>query len=300
MDHSDDEADPAVRKANDALRKAREALGKGHDESPQPSTASGLVPWAATAEARRTPAAAAKRRRVLGALVSVGLGVAGLGVGAAAVNLARSQAWLAPILGVPTPARDSLPAARARNSESLEQQMTEALGALQLEVAELRAALARARGDDGAATVTKRLDELAARLDRSQAETSGSIAELAAKIDPLRQDVAAKLQSVAERLDRLEHRREAATPAKPSEPAAEARAATGPVEATKKPPVLRSWVVRDVYDGIALVEGADGPVEVAPGEVLPGAGRVRSIERAGRGWVVVTSRGVIDSARGRF
>lgn len=295
MDHSDDEADPAVQKASDALRKARKALGKGHDGSQKPSTSSGLVPWAATAESRRTRRDGSRYGYALGILATVALGAAGLWLGATAVNLARSQGWLAPVLGVPTPST-----ARAKESESLEQRMTEALGALQLEVAELRATVARDRSEDRTAAITKRLDELTARVDKTKGETSASIAELAAKIDPLRQDVAAKLQSVAERLDRLEHRGEAATVAKPSAPPAEARAVTGPVEATKKPPVIRSWVVRDVYDGIALVEGVDGPVEVAPGEVLPGAGRVQSIERAGRGWVVVTSRGVIDSARGRF
>jgi hypothetical protein len=37
-------------------------------------------------------------------------------------------------------------------------------------------------------------------------------------------------------------------------------------------------------------------MEVGPGDTLPGAGRVRSIERRNRQWVVVTSNGVIDSS----
>lgn len=298
MDHSDDEADPAVRKASDAVRKARDALQKGRDDSPGVGTSSELVPWAATAEARRAPASGGRRKRLLGVLASVTLGLAGMGLGAAVVNLALHRGWPTGVLGGSTPEAqmDSRPTAADR----LEQRVTEALGALKSEVAELRAAMARGQDDDASSAVTSRLDELAARLDKAKGETSGAIALLAAKIDPLRQETAAKLQSMVERLDKLEHRGEAANVAKPPQPPAEAKPMTGPAEAAKQPPVIRSWVVRDVYDGIALVEGADGPVEVAPGEVLPGAGRVRSIERTGRGWVVVTSRGVIDSARGRF
>ncbi len=298
MDHSDDEADPAVRKASDALRKARDALQKGRDESPGGGTSSELVPWAATAEARRAPGSGARRKRFLGVLASVALGVAGLGLGAAAANLVLARGWPASILGGST--HEAQPDPRATAAERFEQRITEALGALKSEVAELRAAVARGQDDDRSSAVTSRLDELAARLDKAKVETSGAIALLAAKIDPLRQETAAKLQSLVERLDRLEHRGAAAIVAKPPERSAEAKAMTGPADAAKKPPVIRSWVVREVYDGIALVEGADGPVEVAPGELLPGAGRVKSIERSGRGWVVVTSRGVIDSARGRY
>ena len=70
--------------------------------------------------------------------------------------------------------------------------------------------------------------------------------------------------------------------------------------ATSTPQLITSWVVRDVYNGIALVESPRGSIEVAPGEIVPGAGRVKSIERRGGGWIVITSRGLIDSARDRF
>ena len=59
-------------------------------------------------------------------------------------------------------------------------------------------------------------------------------------------------------------------------------------------------MVRDVYNGIALVESPRGSIEVAPGAIIPGAGTVKSIERRGRGWIVITSRGLIDSARASF
>lgn len=66
------------------------------------------------------------------------------------------------------------------------------------------------------------------------------------------------------------------------------------------PHLLTNWVVRDVYNGIALVETPRGSIKVAPGELIPGAGTVQSIERRGAGWIVITNRGLIDSARASF
>ncbi|ACB94313.1 hypothetical protein [Beijerinckia indica] len=76
-------------------------------------------------------------------------------------------------------------------------------------------------------------------------------------------------------------------PVKPEKPNTEDR----------KPTLISSWVVRDVYQGIALVEGKKGALQVARGEMIPGAGRVQSIEKRGQGWVVITNQGLVDSAR---
>jgi hypothetical protein len=269
-------------------------MDRCHD-TPGASTGSELVPWAATAEPRRSTGAA-PRRRIADGVARAALVIAGLGVGAAAASFALSSRPAVDGAAAPQGTHGPRPA----DLESLEHRVADALGALKSEVADLRADVAHDQDAARARDVTRRLDELGAHLDTVKAETSGSLAQLAAKIDPLRQETAARLQAMVERLDRLEHRGEAATAAKPPEPPAAARTATDPGEAARRPPVIRGWVVRDVHDGIALVEGADGPIEVMPGALLPGAGRVRSIERSGRGWIVVTSRGVIDSARGRF
>jgi hypothetical protein len=69
-----------------------------------------------------------------------------------------------------------------------------------------------------------------------------------------------------------------------------------PQDASAKPVTVDGWLLRDVYGGVALVEGrAGGLREVSPGEFVPGVGEIRSIERRGRGWVVVTSRGIIQA-----
>ena len=59
------------------------------------------------------------------------------------------------------------------------------------------------------------------------------------------------------------------------------------------PLTVPGWVLRRVYDGAALIEGRDGIVEVEPGMVTPGLGRVEAIKRQDGRWVVVTSRGLI-------
>ncbi|HEY0439440.1 MAG TPA: hypothetical protein VGD36_05140 [Xanthobacteraceae bacterium] len=141
-----------------------------------------------------------------------------------------------------------------------------------------------------------KLNETVERLERSQAEP------------------AARLAKVSETLERLEKR--AAVIAAAPEPTGSVRAAAAPplppastvatsaaaapaaavIDATgAKAPVVEGWIVRRVYDGVALVEGRNGVSEVEPGDNIRGVGRVQEIKRQDGQWVVVTSRGVILS-----
>jgi hypothetical protein len=77
-------------------------------------------------------------------------------------------------------------------------------------------------------------------------------------------------------------------PAAPTAGGANAKAADA-----AKP--IGDYTVREVQDGIALVQGrAGGLYEVGPGDRLPGAGRVLAVEKIGQKWVVVTESGRID------
>ena len=58
-------------------------------------------------------------------------------------------------------------------------------------------------------------------------------------------------------------------------------------------PKLHGYWLVEADEGYAVIDGRDGPQQVAAGDVLPGIGRVQRIERRGRDWVVVTSAGVI-------
>jgi hypothetical protein len=64
-------------------------------------------------------------------------------------------------------------------------------------------------------------------------------------------------------------------------------------QAALRQSVVPGWVLRRVYDGAALIEGRDGIIEVEPGVVAPGLGRIEGIKRQDGRWVVVTSRGLV-------
>jgi hypothetical protein len=124
-----------------------------------------------------------------------------------------------------------------------------------------------------------------------------------------------KFTALDSRLDKMEGQimtalaglaaKQAATPTANAAPAA-----AMPVSAPLPPPApisaakpardepVDGWVVREVYDGSALVEGRNRRLyEVAPGGMVPGVGRVEAIERRGRNWVVLTDKGVIGTYR---
>jgi hypothetical protein len=135
-----------------------------------------------------------------------------------------------------------------------------------------------------------------------------AIAKINAEIAALRSASAAQSAKLGERIDRVEKAQAepAARLAKLSEAVEKLRAAetTGTVPkpaATTAPaasvpnrlPLVEGWVLREVADGIATVQGRPGIFDVIPGDPLPGVGRVDAIRRQDGRWVVVTSRGLI-------
>jgi hypothetical protein len=143
-------------------------------------------------------------------------------------------------------------------------------------------------------------------INRNNATQFGKIVERFDKIDRAQTDPAAKLAKIGDTIDKLE-KRIAALPANPAPIAAATPAndVTGTIaprpapeaKAAPKPKILEEFSLRRVYDGVALVEGRMGVVELVPGAPLPGGGRVEDIRREDGHWVVVTSRGLIISQR---
>jgi hypothetical protein len=102
----------------------------------------------------------------------------------------------------------------------------------------------------------------------------------------------AKISDEVEKVERLQSER------RPGPGGAENAAAPAPSEVRPpKPPVVEGWVLRSVSDGVALVEGRHGIIEIEPGDSLPGIGRIHEIKRQDGHWVVVTPKGLIVSAR---
>jgi|SRR6516164_1198280 len=62
-----------------------------------------------------------------------------------------------------------------------------------------------------------------------------------------------------------------------------------------KPTSVDGWVVREVANGTAVVQGPNGVWKAARGDIVPGLGRVDSVVQWGSRWIVSTSRGLITT-----
>lgn len=174
--------------------------------------------------------------------------------------------------------------------------------------------------DRGKQEAAGRFAQVTERLDRTQKieqEVATRVSALAERVDS-----GPRLAQIVERLDRMEkpavvgHVKPTATvasaaevplrtgsipeqkPVPPSDVGRSEQSKTeGKAEAKPEPKAaIEGWVLREVYDGVALIEGRNKRLlEVAPGQSLTGIGRVEAIEKRGRSWVVVTNRGIITS-----
>ncbi len=162
-------------------------------------------------------------------------------------------------------------------------------------------------------TTIKQLESEIASLktgvDRSAKNEAGRFAKVNDRLDKIEKaqtDSAARLTKLQETLDKPHS---AAAPAAPTAPAAATAAAnvTGSIPVAEpvplpspKPgiarlPTVQGWILHDVMDGIALIEGRSGVYEVRSGDPVPGLGRVDAIRKQDGRWVVVTSRGLIGA-----
>jgi hypothetical protein len=193
-----------------------------------------------------------------------------MSVGAALLAGASFGALAATGLGYVKP----VPAPRV-DTESLKSMLTQ----ISTEMTALKSGLGTATHDVGAqlTKLTERMD----RVEKAQAEP------------------AAKLARINDAIERIEKHAAAA----PSFTTASAASdITGSIvqkqqSQVREIPIVEGWVLRDIFDGTALIEGPRGLREVAPGSNIPGIGRVEKIKRSGGRWMVFTPRGVIVSSR---
>jgi hypothetical protein len=124
------------------------------------------------------------------------------------------------------------------------------------------------------------------KVEKAQAEPAAKLAKLSEAVDKLRAAPAVSPVPVA------------AAPAAARDvtgsisPPATAPAAASKVELARLPKV-EGWVLRDVGNGGALIEGRQGIYEVYAGDPVPGLGKIDAIRRQDGRWVVVTSKGLI-------
>jgi len=67
-----------------------------------------------------------------------------------------------------------------------------------------------------------------------------------------------------------------------------------PVPETR-PTTIKGWMVRNVVNGIATLEGPGGTWKAARGDTVPGLGKVDSLVFWGNRWIVATSKGLVTT-----
>ena len=184
---------------------------------------------------------------------------------------------------------------------------------LKTEIAAGRAEAAKIGGEVGRLTGT-----IVKSGERAGEDAKAVRTDLTQRMARMEQTLATKLVALAERQDAADREhstriaslgtlieKRAATPAvatpQASKPVAPDPVQTGSLsepkaapDAKPKPAAASNWAVRDVYDGVAVLEDRKRRiVEVARGDMIPGLGRAEAIERRGRSWVVVTKDGLI-------
>lgn len=284
------------------------------------SLGSALVPFTAAKEKENLgakPGAKTPRPRS-GRLQSYGMPAAAFAA-FAGIAWAAAGSFYSPHINKPA-VTQTVAAVPAASDTSETRHLSEEIRVLKKELDGLRTAVAQNPAPEELKALKKNLDAVKNSLEATKSEVATKLER--AQHDP------AKLREISDRLDHMEHAAllptttasvaapsaqesvtkqvqtplppvKAQTPAQPQVVASRqtpASSPAAPVSSEKSQPIA-NWVVRDVYDGIALVEGPHGAIEVIEGETIPGVGTVKSIERRGSGWIVVTSRGQLDSAR---
>ena len=134
---------------------------------------------------------------------------------------------------------------------------------------------------------------LKAAVDNNAKDSNAQIAGIAERVDRAQAEPVLRVQKLSELVEKLE-RRTAAAPDITGSIAANSVAQ----KQQDRPPVVSGWIIREVFDGRAMVENDRmGFFEAVPGARLPGIGRVETIRRQDGRWVVVTPKGLIVSQR---
>jgi hypothetical protein len=127
------------------------------------------------------------------------------------------------------------------------------------------------------------------KVEKAQAEPDAKLAKLSEAVDKLRVAPVASVAAAAAPAAAKEVTGSISPPAT----ATPAAAVAAPKTEVARLPTVEGWVLRDVANGAALIEGRRGMFEVYAGDPIPGLGRVDAIRRQDGRWVVVTGKGLI-------
>lgn len=170
-------------------------------------------------------------------------------------------------------------------------------------------------GDDATSERLPSLEAWAARIDAdiqilkasTEQSSRASVAQYSKISDRLdkmeKAEPGAKVAKLGEAVEKLRAAQQAATASGAAEvtgsigpvaaaPAADSKPAD-PKPAVARLPTLEGWLLLEVGNGAALIEGRHGIYEVYAGNAVPGLGRIDAIRRQDGRWVVVTAKGLI-------
>ena len=165
------------------------------------------------------------------------------------------------------------------------------------------------------------IDRVVSTMESNQRQLVTKLEDLGGRLDHVEQNgpvagpVLTKLEQLNERLDRIEHSAAVAltltqASALASSTTSAAKSTKEPVQASAPTPVAKSseelqapvgtkkipaWIVHEVKNGKATLQGPKGVISVSAGDLVPGIGRVQSITRQGNRWIVATKKGVIST-----
>jgi hypothetical protein len=127
------------------------------------------------------------------------------------------------------------------------------------------------------------------KVEKAQAEPAAKLARLSEAVDKLRATPPAAVAAATP----VAAKDVTGSIAPPATAAAAAASAAPAKTEVARLPTVEGWVLRDVANGGALIEGRRGIYEVYTGDPIPGVGRVDAIRKQDGRWVVVTSKGLI-------
>jgi hypothetical protein len=159
----------------------------------------------------------------------------------------------------------------------------------------------------------RNIRETVAQLRRNVAALSNDVATNRSALDVSNKAASDRFGRFVQSLDRIE--RDQSTSATKIERMAEQKAQvaravptassseiTGTVQQQPQPTsarrqVIAGWYVRRAYEGVAILEGQPGVIEVVLGQEVPNLGRIEEIKHENGRSLVLTSKGVILPAR---
>ena len=162
-------------------------------------------------------------------------------------------------------------------------------------------------------TELRNIRESVAQMRRTIAALSNELAANRAALDATNKAVSDRFGRIVQSLDRVD--RDQTVSATKIERLAEEKAQvvrtastasspeiTGAVQRQPRPSsvrreVIAGWRVRRAFEGVAILEGQPGVIEVVLGQDVPNLGRIEEIKYENSRWQVLTSKGVILSAR---